>query len=465
MLLELLLSVCLHVTGHARYSSLFIYIADFGYYAGGNFTLTWNNITEGGAFDVQLVLFNHRDYRRWYDNLFPYETYVRCPEDCEGVFCWRTNLTSSDQSNSTIVPSKDVYVAIIQHCKPRPRTGEYSVDAHFWNPNGQCLDTRDIPSLTVLPIMIPLFGVLFLAWVAISLIRCRKFLMIHFCFVLILIVYILYLVINEVALWRGQTSDDYNGWWIGLIVVDCVYDVILFSTLIIASSGWCLLHVQLTAWHFLHSIGSAIVFVAMTAIQNYVDLGLWMILTFIIQIAAIVWALRNIRVNTEEATHQVTAHLLVITNSGINPTTTPIYNKLQLYQFLLWALAAAVLVFLVLNFLFALLSAVNWVIGLGNNILQFIILTVVLFLYRPRGKKIDQYMQTDEEIEGVGRDEVLLDDLDSFSMATDRTGLRQWDDEMQLPPEPIVISSRDPSRVLRPRRPPLSGGYTAMDEG
>jgi hypothetical protein len=314
--------------------------------------------------------------------------------------------------------------------------------------------------------MIPLFGLLFLAWVAISIVRCRKFLGIHFCFVLILAAYIIYLVINEVALQRGQTSDDYRGWWIGLIVFDCIHKLVLFSTLIIASSGWCLLHVKLTPWHLLHSIGSFAVFVAMTAVLDYVELGLWQILVIIVQVAAIMWALRNIYANTEQAMHQVAAHLLVITNTGIDPTTTPIYTKQRLYQFMLWGLGIAVLVFLFTNILFASLSAVNWVIGLGNNIIQLIILSGVLFIHRPRGKKIDRYMQADEEIEGVGRDEVLLDDLDSFSVTANRTGLKQWDDGTQLPPEPIVVSSRDPDRALTPRREASHHeGYTAMDGG
>jgi hypothetical protein len=305
-----------------------------------------------------------------------------------------------------------------------------------------------------------LFGVLFLAWIAISLVRCRKFLGIHFCFVLIL-----YLVINEVALQRGQTSDDYNGWWIGLVVVDCIYEFMLFSTLIIASSGWCLLHVQLTRWHFLHALCSVAIFVAMTAVQNYVEMGLWQILVLVVQIAAIVWALRNIRANTEDAIHHVRAHLLVITNSGIDPTTTPIYNKQKLYQFMLWGIATAVLVILFVNLLFSLLSAVNWVVGLGNNMIQLVILAFVLFLYRRNDMKIDRYMQTDEEIEGIGRDEVLLEDLDSVSLTNGRTGLKQCNDGMQLPLEPIVVSSRDPTRALAPgRRAWHPGGYMAMDD-
>jgi hypothetical protein len=435
------LSSSLHASGHGTYSASYIYIADFGFYANGTFTLSSNAADAPSPLPVRFVLFTEKEYENWVDSNIRTNHWRRC------VSISAPNipliLDSVNQTWEFTVQSKATYVAIVQHCN-HSQNARYFVDAHFRNPNG-FLDSRDVPSQTVLPVMICLFGPLLLGWIVYCLVQRRSFLKIHLCLVAILALYIVYLVVYAIALSKAQRTDDDKSWWIAMVAAESIYDLIFYSTLVIASTGWCLLHTELSLGNVAMSVFSVAVFVAATAVQVNVELGYWQILVVVVQISAVLWILHCIYVNTGEAQKHIKAHLLVITQGGIDPMTTPVYEKLTMYTIMIWLVGVSFLSFLFLNLLLSVFDAVNWVYVLGGNIVQLGIAVAILWLYRPRGAAMDKYLRDDEEGE---RGEVLLEDLEGFDVTGDRAGMRQWEEGMDLPPEPLLISSRDPTRPM-----------------
>jgi hypothetical protein len=105
---------------------------------------------------------------------------------------------------------KATSVAVIQHCN-YSESALYCVDAHFSN-TGTFLGSSDVPSLTVIPIMFPLFGSLLLSWVIHCLIRHRNFLKIHLCLIAILAFYLIYLIFCDVALANAAKNDEDGSW-------------------------------------------------------------------------------------------------------------------------------------------------------------------------------------------------------------------------------------------------------------
>jgi hypothetical protein len=142
----------------------------------------------------------------------------------------------------------------------------------------------------------------------------------------------------------------------------------------------------------------------------------------------------------------IKAHLLVIQHEGIVPKSTPIYQKMVLYTVFMYCAAIAFMLLVVTNVITASVSMACWTAKLVDNVLQLGIVIVIMYLYRPRGRNIDQYMERDDHgDEARQREEVLLDDVNGFTPVNEQDGMRQWEEGMDLPLEPLLISSREPA--------------------
>jgi hypothetical protein len=432
-------SIFLRVKGEARYGAAYVFIANFGFYKGGLLNVSLCNLPGNQSYAVDLRVFTLPQYFSWLESHADDITDHVC-SDPDAIDNWTLTLTSELVTRLFIIPDKDVYYVIIQSCVPE-FPGHYYVDATFLNPNGQHLDYRDIPSLSVLPVAIPAFSLLFLFWCVYIFIKRSKFLAIHICLGVIVIFYILYLVFSEVTLKRAQETDEATASSIWLKVFQAFYDFTLFSTLIIATSGWCLLNVDVALRDLGISLAGVAVFVTLIFVQVEIDMGLWALAIFFGQLFAICLLMAQIWRSTSAAEKVIKAHLLVIQNDGILPSSTPIYQKLIHYQILLYVVGLSFLLVMLTNVNLSFFGAPNWLGRLVDNLIQFGILATVMYLYRPRGETIDRYMRRDD---GQGeREEVLLDDLEGLAPTERRNGMREWEDGMDLPLEPLLVSSKE----------------------
>jgi hypothetical protein len=269
--------------------------------------------------------------------------------------------------------------------------------------------------------------------------------------VIIIAVFVIYLVFYEVTLYRGQSTDNTAGWEIVRVVFNALYRFAFYSTLVIASSGWCLLNVEITPAKVVFSAAGVAIYVVGSSLSAQLNVGYWNYLIAFGQLIGVWWIVYDITKKTKQARAIVMAHLMVIDQDGIDPSTTPIYQKYILYRvFVVAAIFAFVLLFLV-DSAMILLDAPNWIAGLLDDLVQLGLILFAMFLYRPRGSRIDAYMQADVAVEGGSRNEVLLEDLDSFSIDAPREGRREWEDGMGLPLEPVLISSREQKSIFQRR--------------
>jgi hypothetical protein len=296
----------------------------------------------------------------------------------------------------------------------------------------------------VLPYVIPVFALLLGFWVGYIFVLRAKFLRIHMCFGLIVASYILYLAFLFVSLRHASSTDASSVWPILLVIGHSLYHFALYSTLVVAANGWCLLNVTNTVADVASSVSGVAVYVIAVAIQEEVSLGNWELLVLLVEFMAIAWIIRTIAVNCTMALLHIKAHLLVIQQQGIAPSSTPIYQKMILYQKFLYCAILAFVMLVLINVLSATVALAFWAARLIDNIMQFLIVIIVMWLYRPRGKNIDQYMERD----GMGdeereRGEVLLEDINDFTPTAQQDGMREWEEGMDLPLEPLLVSSRE----------------------
>jgi hypothetical protein len=162
----------------------------------------------------------------------------------------------------------------------------------------------------------------------------------------------------------------------------------------------------------------------------------------IAELAAGVWIGYLFHANSESGRNVIKAHLLAIRNDGILPSSTPIYQKFLIYQLFLDAAVWAFLSFFVLNVFLSVMKSEGWIVALANNMIQFAIVGGLMVLFRPRGKFVDEYMQPDVELGEEARGEVALEELSGFEIESAQDGMREWEEGMNLPLHPLVVSSR-----------------------
>jgi hypothetical protein len=442
-MIAILLSSLYRVQGHPTYRGGIAFLGNFGFYKDGTLNVSWDNTPGGENYTVVLRIFPESQFDHWYTHTYQFDLWFTCPP-LGTPNTLSANLTDTIQTGELVIPTSDIYYVIIQACN-NELAGQYFADVRFLNPGDQHLDSRDIPSLTVLPCVIPIFSALLTFWIVYITIKRAKFLKIHVCFGIIVAAYIVYLAVLYVNLRQASSTDSSRAFPIYLAIVHVIYQFALYSTLIVASNGWCLLNVTNTVGGVASSAIGVAVYVIAVAIQSESSLGNWKVFVVLIEFVAIAWMVRTIAMNCGQAVLHIKAHLLVIQQEGIVPSSTPIYKKMELYSAFMYFVSLAFMMLIVINVISASLPLAFWAFRLIDNVMQLGIVTVIMWLYRPRGKNIDQYMERDERTnEERQRGEVLLEDINDFTPTAQQDGMREWEEGMDLPLEPLVISSREP---------------------
>jgi hypothetical protein len=335
---------------------------------------------------------------------------------------------------------------ILRHCAS-DLSGFYTFNATFMNPDGQHLDWRDLYSFSIVKIMIIVFSFLLLFWIGYVFMKRRKFVLIHIYCGLINLLYVMFLIIHGVYLDRAQHTDNVMLYFILRLFFEVLYSVILFATLLVASNGWGLLNITILWKDVIKSVIIVICVVVPSFLEVHSRLGNLLVVVLLIQIVATLCFWHTLYSNNERAKQSIKAHLLAIRNSGILPASTPVYQKLFLYEVSLYVTTGVFFVLLTLNLFLVLLHAQRWVVGLTNNIVQLMTVIALMLLYRPRGNIIDDFLQPDVEGNGQQRGEIALEELDTFEVEEGGQGMMEWEEGVNLPLQPLVVSSKSQASV------------------
>jgi hypothetical protein len=224
--------------------------------------------------------------------------------------------------------------------------------------------------------------------------------------------------------------------------------------LMIALSGWSLVKTKLTAswWIGVGVISAAFcgTILAMKYDQpgqpvTFED-GLITLITVCFLILSFLGGVLLVH-GSQDANRIIKAHLLTIHQRGIDPTTTPVYEKhlrlkrLQVYVFLFFILMMGVALYVGYG------DPPDWVVLCAYFFVGFVLLVFLVDSYRPHGTGRDQCFEKDEEEIG-DRDHIKLNDVNAFQIDEHRhEGLVPWNEDMTLPLEPVVMKSDHPVRL------------------
>lgn len=468
------------VTGNVKFYYKAGYICDFGFLKGGEFVMTArNNISKFKEGLSRIFIMTKDQYNSFQNALLNDELDF---EKCDyGEVYDKFLINFTDNYDEILfdgkIDMKRVYYTVIMNCDYKLARDEdrYYLDAVFMNPDGQLLDYREIPKLKIFPTFIAIVSIILVLFIGLLIYYKRHFLKLYIFIIVCCLMYILFLVFSFISLKYSSNHDDHSKWEICLTVFECLYCICLCSFLVISSTGWCLLNVELNVKDTIITIFAISAMFSMLFLQVNVEYGYYELLFFFIEIASMFIVARALFNNTKDAEDKITAHLYVISKDGIDPKTTPIYEKYKMYQIFLYMNMFFFLFIIIVNSIMGLFEVESWLQSLINIFCQLFALLNPIIIFRPRGKSIDKYMENDYNKSllndddnngggsGIGgdfgdRDEVMLDDLDGFDPRKSQG--TEWQDGMKLPLQPILVGKEVSKKPMRK----TENTYTTIEE-
>jgi hypothetical protein len=339
------------------------------------------------------------------------------------------------------ITTSGVYTPIIADCSSLLKSQKlnFQISLKFKNPTTY-LDIRQVKSLTIMPILICVSTILLVFWI-INWIKHKSLtIRLHyFMSATFFLSYIMY-IFNYILLVRLNKCDDDGGLKFISIVLVLLSRAILFSTLLLAAKGWCIIKDTVKFSEIALSLGYTFVFMALRLVVEFVYLGEFAIYVLLIAIVFIGLFIKEMTTSINTASLHVLAHLLVIQNEGIIPESTPIYLKHQMYQQFQYIVVIGCIMVVVKTSVEATVNTPEWVNNALDQITEMILLTCLGIIFRLRGSDEAGYTVVGSK-DRAAPIEVALDDLDTFKLGENKHEGKQWEVGMELSPQPVIVST------------------------
>ena len=209
---------------------------------------------------------------------------------------------------------------------------------------------------------------------------------------------------------------------------------IFFGIINIVSTGFSLININLFTKDFIISFLYPFLFFLCSIITHFInDISF---LIYLLQIILLIFWIKKVFNNLDIAKSLIKAHLYLIAQNGINPITTPIFEKYKIYSNLLLFLFLSSFSFLIFYFILFLLNSSIWIIETIENIYQIILFIILSYLYRPRTNEIESYLNADAD-DDLERVLIDLNEIDDSKLFID-LNKSNWNIDMKLPKQPNI---------------------------
>lgn len=325
------------------------------------------------------------------------------------------------------IPSKGVYHVFYAHCHQDPVEITYTYE--FTNGDSH-LDSRAMPGLIEEPIAIVIILVVLSLWLVNWALHRHIKIYIHYVMTVMFILALLSRLARFGWLKYQEKYDFNRGMQAVMIIFRLFFEISLYFVILLVAKGWCIMRRSVKFVELIVALTSTICYLVFQTIIDYVSLGNWAILVMFLELAAMIVYAREMIVAINRGQFQTYAHLLALSNAGIDPETTPIWQKWTMFQRLQYIIMTYLI--LVLARMCALYFAedILWLNSFLEDIADITALIALAIIYRLRGGSADGYSLLDEMDNAL-----MLTDLESVSEGSRslNKGGRRWEQGMALP--------------------------------
>lgn len=237
------------------------------------------------------------------------------------------------------------------------------------------------------------------------------------------------------------------------LIFSFLYNAGMYITLLLSIKGWCVYRTSLSFKDVFISLIYVLIFTICSCVLTLTTLGKVEIVIHLVSIFVIMLFVRELIISINKTHIHFVAHLYIIANAGVSPTTTPIYAKYKTYVLLRWAVVFCC-IFITARLITSLFSnPFLWIDQLIFDLMQIIINIILCITFRLR-KSVseDQYLMLEEdEYEQTKPEEIQLTDIKLIKIndLKEKSGI-VWERGIKIPNAPIIkdtIQRYDTSRL------------------
>ena len=339
--------------------------------------------------------------------------------------------------NATVT-EKAYYRTLIMMCSPQTSDSRYSINLFYRNPDS-LMSFDKIPCLYIKPIFCVLFLVACVFWYVNWFINRKQTNSLHTFYTVAITFSVIYMI-TDMAYYVHYNHSDTN---IGVSAMDVifrfVFEFLFISGFMLICRGFGIINNDYTKWQILETCAySALVIIALNVL-NYVE-NLWVqLVIFIVFIISFFLLMRTMIKGIRDSMLHVYAHMYVIAEKGIDPSTTPIMSKFKLFNIVNYILIGYFIILIVLTLVTYFTRVATYVSELIIDLINGVILYGAVFLFRLRKQLAQGYVAIGEgaEVQEFTRADIeRLNLKDILSRAT-----TPWDGVSTLPPQPKIVDS------------------------
>jgi len=361
------------------------------------------------------------------------------------TFTWNSTTLQETRSFSQQINESGIYYLYYLSCI----TNQYYFDINVFATNpDSLLDSRwDVYFQIVHYFVIALFLVV-VFWIGNWFMHFSAQIGLHYFFTSSFIFIFLKRLFKYYYLQQQKTNDSVTVLTILFIIFSICADVSLYTALLLAAKGWCIIRDSIKLCDIFLCLIYSAVFITITYVTEYFhissDLQLFLML---IQFVSLALYIKELIMSIEDASFHILAHLLSISNSGVDPESTPIYRKHMMYQHFQWTVITYCCLILISLMVSMFVEPGFSTSEIMSIIIDIVLLVLIIIIFRIREKDANGYMMF-----GEGNQEFTLTDLEGISVDGNeiRRGDTKWNEGMDLPGSPSVVASPSVATIESP---------------
>lgn len=355
----------------------------------------------------------------------------------------RNAPTSFNNINSNINPNQNKFSLQNKSPKSTQYASYYTFSIKFSNPNS-LLDSRKIPCLYIKPISTALFGLLILFWIINWVLNFTLKNPLHLYLTATFLVTFLFVIIDTLKLYHDNISDEATSLTTACIVLRCFHELLLLTAMMLAAKGWCIIIETISISEIVSSVLYAVMFSIPILILDIEMMNVYLQLSMFLVGFAGCFLYYNVLISSiAEANSVVSAHLLLISQSGIDPETTPIQKKYHIFNTISNSVVLYFSIMMFRTVLFELLYIPDYFMASIYDFATFALLAIAAWLFKLKKSLRTGYMMVGENAESV---EFTLDDIEKLNEDKEelqKSATTPWQEGMPLPAQPILTKGNN----------------------
>jgi hypothetical protein len=358
---------------------------------------------------------------------------VNATEALEGLLPLATIQSIFSGPPATVtgfISTRDVYTVFL-YTGFNSTSGNAIISADFSNGDSR-LDYRAAPALIERPIALALFSVVVAAWLTNWFCNSNLKIYVHFFLTGTFLSSILSQIARVVYVVYTDTHDFTIGAQAISLFFRAVFQVLLCVAILLCAKGWCIVRQRIAISELGIAFGLAAGYIVMNIVLDTASVApvgsTILTLIMLVCLGGYAWVLVS---SSRLAQLYIYAYLLRISNSGIDPETTPVWEKQRMFDRLQYCIILYVSLLLVQAVVRVVVPGWAWVFSLAEDVADLAVIGALAAVYRLRGGSRNGFALIDD-----GALELFEIEAAPPAAGGLRKGGRVWETGMALPPPP-----------------------------